>query len=383
MRPPIPNLPVASKEPDPLPPTSQDSESSSDATICLKARRGGEPSASDTAIPSDQGGGFKEDRPGPAHFEICGELGRGGMGIVFDAKDPRFQREVAIKVMAFATPMNSEQVARFITEARIQGQLEHPGICPVHEFGIDDRGRPWFAMKKVRGRSLRGILRAAATSHENGDQPAFGLMRLLDVFARVCEAVAFAHARGVVHRDLKPANIMVGEFGEVLVMDWGLSCFLLPSEAQFSEEDDSALGIPDCELPLERGVVVGTPSYMSPEQAAGRLYAVEERGDVYSLGAVLYHILTSTPAVRAESRSETLMRVRKGDFPSPSKRAPGRQIPVALDLIVMKAMAKEPADRHQSVTQLMDEIDSWRSDQLGKSAFCRAMQRAWDWLRRS
>ncbi|MEE9393590.1 MAG: hypothetical protein V3W41_13900, partial [Planctomycetota bacterium] len=132
-----------------------------------------------------------------------------------------------------------------------------------------------------------------------------------------------------------------------------------------------------------RGVVVGTPSYMSPEQAAGRLYAVEERGDVYSLGAVLYHILTSTPAVRAESRSETLMRVRKGDFPSPSKRAPGRQIPVALDLIVMKAMAKEPADRHQSVTQLMDEIDSWRSDQLGKSAFCRAMQRAWDWLRRS
>src|SRR2546423_3086223 len=183
-----------------------------DSTVLLFPGAGGDR----TAPPRPTGAVLGE------RYEMRGELARGGMGIILSGVDPTIRRELVIKVLQDDMAGSFEAVARFVEEAQIQGQLEHPSICPVHELGVDGQGRPFFTMKKVKGRSLQQIL----DDQRRGDAETndrHSLRNLLEVLVKVCDAVAFAHARGVVHRDLKPDNIMIGEFGEVLVMDWGIA----------------------------------------------------------------------------------------------------------------------------------------------------------------
>jgi WD40 repeat protein len=286
-------------------------------------------------------------------YSVRGELARGGMGVILEGLDPIVRRDLVIKVLRDDLASSPDAVARFIEEAQIQGQLEHPSICPVHELGVDALDRPFFAMKRVNGRSLQQMLREQLRGQGRKNEP-HSLRELLGVFLKVCDAVAFAHSRGVVHRDLKPDNIMVGEFGEVLVMDWGIAK-LLESEGDGSarvtshRRDGSA-------FETRGGSVLGTPSYMSPEQASGQVAAVDERSDVYALCGVLYAILTLTPPIEGDDSKAALEKVRRNQIDRPSARAPHRKIPADLEAATMKGLAANRSDRYQSVTELRSEI---------------------------
>jgi serine/threonine protein kinase len=210
-------------------------------------------------------------------YRLIRPLGRGGMGAVYAAADTELEREVALKVMPSAGA--AELGERLRREARILGQLEHPGIVPVHDVGTLPDGRVFYVMKLVRGEQLDAWAKRT---------PELGAV--LRLFQRICEAVAFAHARGVIHRDLKPENVMVGPFGEALVMDWGIAKGLAPEGL-----GGDALGAPAAEGGTAAGTVLGTPGYMAPEQARGDLAAIDARSDVYALGAVLRFLLGGRP----------------------------------------------------------------------------------------
>jgi serine/threonine-protein kinase len=230
-------------------------------------------------------------------YQVLGEIARGGMGVVLKGRDPDLGRDVAIKVLLPGHAGDPSLVRRFIEEAQIGGQLQHPGILPVHELGLDAEMRPYFTMRLVKGRTLAALL-------EERPDPTHEIGRFLAVFEQVCQTVAYAHARGVIHRDLKPSNIMVGAFGEVQVVDWGLSKVL----RQGGEEEAVTRAPVPCDEPRvttirtaerdagsQSGAVIGTPSYMSPEQARGEVEALDEQADVFALGAILCEILTGQP----------------------------------------------------------------------------------------
>jgi len=248
--------------------------------------------------------------PASTRYRVKDEIGRGGMGAVLRVWDEDLRRHLAMKVMLGKglprstghTPHTDPRVvARFLEEAQVTSQLDHPGIVPVHELGLDAEGRVYFTMKLVRGKTLKEVLDELASGQGNWTQT-----RVLGLLLRVCEAMSYAHAKGVIHRDLKPANIMVGRYGEVFVMDWGLARILgreddrdirlrpeagLATSAVQSERHDRAAETPDMSLVTMDGDVVGTPAYMPPEQAAGDLHAMGPHSDVYALGAMLYHLL--------------------------------------------------------------------------------------------
>jgi serine/threonine protein kinase len=300
-------------------------------------------------------------------YLLAGEVARGGMGAILRGIDRDLRREVALKVML--DPANTRQKARFIEEAQITGQLEHPNIVPVHELGVDEHRRPYFAMKMVRGRSLAQVLDTLR------DKPAqardYTLGRLVNVLVSVCHALAYAHARGVVHRDLKPANVMVGDFGEVYVMDWGLAKVLAggpepPAAAADKIVPDSAnksraVVVTSRDQPGDKtqdGAILGTPAYMAPEQALGG--TVDQRSDVYALGALLYAVLTLRPPVETErDYVGVLMAVAEGNILPPEKRTPERagQIPSELSAIAMKALAKEPGRRYQTAEEFRRDLE--------------------------
>jgi serine/threonine protein kinase len=290
-------------------------------------------------------------------YEVQGEIARGGMGTVLRAVDQGIRREVAVKFLL--DPDDPGHRARFLEEAQITGQLEHPNIVPIHQLGVHADGRCFFSMKMVKGRSLADILKAQA-----GGEGGWTLVRLLNVLTAVCNAVAYAHNRGVIHRDLKPANVMVGDFGEVYVMDWGLAKLLgkgpgdcgQPS-AGASTQVATSRGV-DAQL-TQAGAILGTPAYMPPEQALGQ--PVDERCDVYALGAILYEILTLTPPAGRGDRVPVLLRVAKGTIEPPAQRAPARArqgwVPPELSAIALKALAKDPAGRYQSVEALKHDVE--------------------------
>ena len=246
------------------------------------------------------------DRPdlGGTSYELAEEIARGGMGTVYRARDRRLDRDVALKVMNAPAPAPGE-VERMRDEARILARLEHPGIVPVHDLGTLPDGRLFYVMKLVRGRRLDEATASAA------------LPARLRIFERICDAVAFAHAQGVVHRDLKPENVMVGPFGEVLVLDWGVA---------------KRLDVPGA--PERQGTVLGTPGYMPPEQARGEMDRIDERADVYALGAMLQFLMEPGGA---------------------------RGFPRALDAICARARAPRPEDRYSSVRDLAAEVERFLS----------------------
>jgi eukaryotic-like serine/threonine-protein kinase len=240
------------------------------------------------------------EMPARAHhgdrYQLLGEIARGGMGAVLKVRDPDLGRDLAIKVLLMKHRDCPELARRFIEEAQIGGQLEHPGIVPVYELGQFEDHRPYFAMKLVEGRTLAALLGA----RENAAQD---LPRLLDIFEKVCQTMAYAHARGVIHRDLKPSNVMVGNFGEIQVMDWGLAKVMSRggrADVQPTDSERKSVLIRTARTGSDAGIsrvgsVFGTPAYMAPEQARGDLEQVDERADVFGLGAILCEILTGGP----------------------------------------------------------------------------------------
>jgi eukaryotic-like serine/threonine-protein kinase len=255
-------------------------------------------------------------------YRILDELGCGGMGTVYLAEDLELNRQIAIKVLSEAD-VTADLRERMVREARIIAQLEHPGIVPVHDVGLLPDGRVFYAMKYVRGSRLDEY---AAGNDSLGDR--------LRKFQAVCDAVAFAHAHGVIHRDLKPQNIMIGSFGEVLVLDWGVAKLLRRHEP-VSDEADTLIKNPD---DTSQGTIIGTRNYMSPEQERGEINALDERSDVYSLGAVLHFLLTG------KSPSTTRPRTIN---PKVSKPA---------EAICLKAMSPDKDARYATAAELSRDV---------------------------
>lgn len=245
-------------------------------------------------------------------YQLAGEIGRGGAGIVLKGRDPDLGRDVAIKVLRSEFQNRGAMVARFVEEAQIAAQLQHPGIPSVYELGISEPQRPYFAMKLIKGRTLAALLR------ERTD-PTADRQHYVGLFEHVCQAVGYAHAKGVVHRDLKPSNVMVGLFGEIQVVDWGLakvlSCGGLADERDAFDDDNMVETVRSGSSAAQSmaGSILGTPAYMSPEQAQGQVHRLSERSDVFSLGAILCEILTGAPPFTGD-RDQALEKARQADL---------------------------------------------------------------------
>ena len=292
-------------------------------------------------------------------YQELEQLGIGGMGVVHRVFDQHLNRTMARKVLKRTLLDSNQARARFLAEARITAQLNHPGIVPVHDVGELPTGQPYYTMRQIQGATLREAIDAVhAVSSETGwqespsvDGPPWTLRRLLSALRRACEAVAYAHSRGVIHRDIKPENIMVGPFGEVLVMDWGIARVLDQSRAAFAA--NPIIGINEA---LDRArSVIGTPSYMPFEQAGGSPGGT--RSDIYSLGATLYHLLTGHPPYSG-NQWDIQRQILAGPPPPPSQRG-GPPIPEELIETCQVAMAQEPSDRFASAAALADSITAW------------------------
>ncbi len=321
-------------------------------------------------------------------YEIERRLGRGGMGDVWLAVDRDLRREVAIKTIRDAT--DDGDLARFVFEAQVTGQLEHPNIVPVYELGLraEDR-QPFLVLKRVRGRALDEVLEAIRHGGPTGvgridevlDDPAAALARLLDVFAAICQALAYAHSRGVVHRDLKPANVMVGEFGEVQIMDWGLAKVVGRPEGARIPMTDRGLARADR---TSAGSILGTPIYMPPEQARGEIDRIDERSDVYSLGAMLYEMLSlARPFQAGQDLRRLIDDVSKGRLEPPTARSTAPwTIPAELEAVVLQAMARDPADRYPTAAALRADVEAWRDGRTLGAFEYSPWQLLAKWLRR-
>jgi serine/threonine-protein kinase len=297
-----------------------------------------------------------------ARFRIVRPHARGGLGEVYVALDAELNREVALKQIQDQHADLPESRSRFVLEAEITGGLEHPGIVPVYSLGHDASGRPYYAMRFIRGDSLRDAVAAFHKADGPGRDPGerlLALQKLLRRFLDVCNAIAYAHSRGVLHRDLKPGNIMVGQYGETLVVDWGLAKVVGTPETscEATLRPPSASGTSET-LP---GSAIGTPAYMSPEQAAGELHRLGPASDVYSLGATLYSVLTGKAPFEKGEAADVLSRVQRGEFPPPRQVQPN--VPRALEAICLKAMALRPADRYPNCRALSDDIERWLADE--------------------
>ena len=298
---------------------------------------------------------MSKDETKVGRFTAGEELGRGGMGRIVEGLDPDLQRWVAVKVALPSSQAGPKSAERFLTEARITAQLEHPGIVPVYELGESAEGEQFFAMRKVEGRSLGELLDGLSGGDPELTEH-WTLRRLLGVFEQVCNAVAYAHSRRVLHRDLKPENIMLGAFGEVLVMDWGVAR-VLDGPVEEITHDGEISGFQRA-MTMD-GASIGTLGFMSPEQAKAELEELDERSDVWSLCAVLYELLTLEHAYDAEEPMAILFQVFSGPPTLPRERAPDRRIPAEIEAICMKGLATEREDRWGSAEELAEAVRSF------------------------
>lgn len=299
-----------------------------------------------------------------ARFHVIRSHAKGGLGEVFVASDREFNREVALKQIQNRLAGQSEARSRFVLEAEITGLLEHPGIVPVYSMGAYADGNPFYAMRFIRGESLRAAIKKFHGQQFNSDsERSVEFRKLLGRFVSVCHAVAYAHSRGVLHRDLKPDNIMLGDYGETLVVDWGLAT-ALGTINRSPEPNGSALPCIQLRSQLEvsqPGHLIGTPTYMAPEQAAGNVAELGQAADIYSLGATLFMLLTGEYAYSGKDRTEVLAQVRAGEIRRPRELAPG--VPRPLDAVCLKAMRLAPGDRYPTALTLAEEIERWLADE--------------------
>lgn len=289
----------------------------------------------------------------PERYRNPTTIGAGGIGVVTSCLDPNLGRRVALKTLRRKYAENPSLRQRFVREARVMSQLEHPNIVPVHELGERPDGTVYFTMKQVHGESLEWVLQQLA----DGDpkyQADYPLTRLLDIFGHICQALAFAHSRGAIHRDLKPDNVMIGAFGEVQIMDWGLVKVVGGGE-RLAAADGEAEQNPETTL---EGQVAGTPLYMAPEQARGEIDRLDQRSDIYSLGAILYRILTRRNYLAGKDVKTILALVQTENPVPPHRLRMGRgRVPRELSAICLKALAKRQEDRYQSVADMLADLD--------------------------
>jgi len=285
----------------------------------------------------------------PERYQYLGPIGAGGMGSVHSVRDLDLLRVTALKVMAPSLRDRPEQVQRFLHEAQIMSQLDHPHIVPVHEIGVDKAGNRYFTMKRVHGRNLGDWIASLGRPAAHPQ----ALQDMLGAFLKVCDAVAFAHSRGVLHGDIKPDNVMVGSFGQVYLMDWGVARWLHEPRTAQPPADQEPAPSPSYAPSLH---VVGTPNFMAPEQAWGDELRVDERADVFALGALLYNILFGQPPYQGETLSEVLTKARQHHIVIPPAD-PAAPIPFELYQILRQAMHREPRERHRNASELRRAVE--------------------------
>jgi serine/threonine protein kinase len=296
----------------------------------------------------------------PTGYDLGEEIGRGGMGVVYRARDRGLQREVAVKILLDRYAPNSTAANRFLEEARITGQLQHPGIPAVHQVGTLPDGRPYLAMKLIKGRTLHEILALAGA-----DQSTIRKVDYLAIFEAICQAVSYAHAHGVIHRDLKPQNVMVGAFGEVQVMDWGLAKVLASASQQPAGNDSAHLdeirsSRESSSSVTQAGSVLGTPAYMSPEQAAGEIDRIDTRTDVFSPGAILCVLLTGKTIYSGKDAEAVRIAAVRGQTAEALARLDACGAEPELVALCKRCLAFEPADRPAQASAVVAEVAAIR-----------------------
>ncbi|NLD39287.1 MAG: protein kinase [Desulfatiglans sp.] len=280
----------------------------------------------------------------------------GGMSLLMDATDTNLMRRIVMKIMRDEKIKDEYELSRMVVEAQITAQLDHPNIIPIYELGIDKKERLFFTMKKVRGKVLYELINEKDLSQRTDRD----ILRLVQIMIKVCDAVSYAHSKGVIHRDIKPDNIMVGSFGQVYLMDWGIAR-VKGGKISVIEQ----MNLPEIKKRKQfsmrvevQGNIFGTPCYMSPEQARGDLDSVDERSDVFSIGATLYEILTGLRPIPGDSLRDMVINARICEIQPPDEKV-DFPLPLGLIRITMKAMSKNPSDRYQSVEELKDELENF------------------------
>jgi tRNA A-37 threonylcarbamoyl transferase component Bud32/tetratricopeptide (TPR) repeat protein len=303
------------------------------------------------------------NRSGGRRYQVLRPHDKGGIGEVFVALDQELSRQVALKEMQQCHAADTLSRGRFVREAEITGNLEHPGVVPVYGLGQYADGRPFYAMRFIKGETLKDAIARYHRSAEGESRAReFERRTLLTRFVAVCNTLAYAHSRGVIHRDIKPANIMLGRYGETLVVDWGMAKTVTEDGKAADPSVRSVVMPPSAEsVETQAGSTMGTPAYMSPEQAAGRLDLLGPASDIYGLGATLYTILTGRPPIEGNNVTELLRKVERGEW------RPARQVkadvPPGLEAICSKAMARKPEDRYATALELATDIEHWLADE--------------------
>ena len=290
----------------------------------------------------------------------------GGMGTVLDVLDLDLGRRTAMKILLPVWRNRPDLLSRFVSEARITGFLEHPNIIPVHDLGLAREAGLYYTMKMVDGESLHGVLKRLQ-AHEPEAVARYTTFALLGVFRKICDAVSYAHSNGLLHLDIKPHNVLLGRYGEVFLIDWGLARVCGDPQRLPDPVTRAFLARLQQSTTARANLIAGTPAFMSPEQARGDSAAIDELTDVFLLGATLYHMFALSPPYAAPGLAQAVAMARRCEAEPPQVRSPERQIPAEIGRIVMKAMARDKADRYGSVVDLAHDVDEvmsgrWRPE---------------------
>ena len=342
---------------------------------------------------SESGNGKAEVvKPGTTlgHYEIIHEYGRGSFGAVWRAADARFGRQIAVKQLGQRLATDAEMRRQFISEARVTANLEHPGIVPVYDISDDDGSHAYYTMRLIQGQTMAEAIDQLHSIDSRSSEYELLRQRLLQAFVDACQTILYAHSQGVIHRDIKPQNMIVGKYGETILLDWGLASIIdVQHEAEKAQKVsvkaplsyDQQILSPAESIQQLRGSVTGTPAYMPPEQARGDFAAIDQCSDVYSLGATLYHIITGVVPFTNGPLDNLLERVKAGDIPM-AHETNARAEP-ALSSIAAKAMEVAPKDRYQSVDGLLTDVQRFLADQPVSAYRDSLVAQAARWIRKN